>query len=413
MKREWGFTLIELMVSMAVLLVVVAATLSLFQYAMQTNQSSTQLSNMNGNLRSAMNLLTRDLIQAGQGIPTGGVPLPGGAGCTAVNRPVPVGSATFTYGCPNYTTNPNLPAVIPGNAIGPAVPDTPPATPGNLGSPNLTWVPSPGPTSDVITFFYQDNTLITNSIFNGPIATPNFLTTLTANSMTFSGAVTVNSGSNTANIGDIFMVSGAGLYRYVAITSISGQTLNFVAGDVYHLNQQGSAASGTITDLSTAGVPFGGTCTYAAGPPATFTNTTAGACAAYAQRVLMISYWLDITQSVNGQVIPRLMRQVGMASSCASPPPPVGCPRSVAEVIEGFELSYDYVNGTTPVNNQVSSTAAAATCSCTITDNQIRKVNVYMAGRSDTQLSQNQQYLRTNLATQVDLRSLAFVDRYR
>src|SRR5208282_2611404 len=101
MKRESGFTLIELMVSMAVLLVVVGATLSLFQYAMRTNESSTQLSNMNGNLRSAMNLITRDLIQAGQGIPTGGVPLPVGVGCVAVNRPVPVGTATYTYGCPN------------------------------------------------------------------------------------------------------------------------------------------------------------------------------------------------------------------------------------------------------------------------------------------------------------------------
>src|SRR5208283_3598710 len=123
MKREAGFSLIELLVAMAVTLIIVAATLGLFESALRTNQSSQQLSNMNGNLRSAMNLITRDLLQAGQGIPTGGVTLPAGAGCIAVNRPVPVGTSTFSYGCLNAATNPNLPAVIPGNAMGPAVPD--------------------------------------------------------------------------------------------------------------------------------------------------------------------------------------------------------------------------------------------------------------------------------------------------
>jgi hypothetical protein len=108
------------------------------------------------------------------------------------------------------------------------------------------------------------------------------------------------------------------------------------------------------------------------------------------------------------------LRQVGLATpaTCAgSPPPLTGCPVPVAEVIESLELSSDYVNGDTPVNNQVSSTAAAA-CSCTITNNQIRKVNLYVAGRSDASLSQTGQFLRTNLATQIDIRSLAFVSRY-
>src|SRR5271155_1572539 len=160
MKREEGFSLIELMVAMAVTLIIVAATLGLFVSALRTNESSQQLSNMNGNLRSAVNLISRDLLQAGQGIPTGGVTLPAGAGCTAVNRPVPVGTATFGYGCANAATNPNLPAFMPGNALGPAVPDTPPGSPGaNLGSPSLTSGPSPGPESDVVAMMYQDNTL--------------------------------------------------------------------------------------------------------------------------------------------------------------------------------------------------------------------------------------------------------------
>jgi len=420
-ERATGFSLIELMVAMAVTLIVVAATLGLFQYALRTNESSQQLSNMNGNLRSAMNLMTRDLLQAGQGIPTGGVPLPAGAGCKAVNRPVPVGTSTFAYGCTFAATNPNLPAVIPGNAIGPIVPDVAPGPPGaNLGSPNLSWVPSPGPDSYMITMMYVDNTLITNYLVTGPILSPNYLISVSNNSMTFSNATAITGGANTVNIGDIFLVSGTSstsggpASRYVVVTSLTGtSTVNFVAGDLYAMNQQGNAGiTGTIADLKK-----GAGCPQPNAPPARpYVSPLPAACVATAQRVLMVSYWLDITQSINGQVVPRLMRQVDLATAaqCAGVAPPVnGCPVPVAEVIEGLELSYDYVNGTAPpVNNQVSSAAAAAFCACTITDNQIRKVNLYMAGRSDAPLSQTGQYLRTNLATQVDLRSLAFVNRY-
>jgi hypothetical protein len=61
----------------------------------------------------------------------------------------------------------------------------------------------------------------------------------------------------------------------------------------------------------------------------------------------------------------------------------------------------------------VDNGAAATTCACSISDNQIRKVNLFMAARSDTILTATNQYIRNNLAAQVDLRSLAFVDRYR
>lgn len=427
MKREAGFSLIELLVAMVVTLVIMAATLGLFQSALQTNQTSQQMSNMNGNLRSALNLMTRDLLQAGQGIPTGGVTIPSGTGCVQVNRPVPVGTSTFAYGCADAATNPNLPAVIPGNALGPEVPDTPSATvtAGNLGSPNLTWVPSPGPESDIISMMYQDNTLITSSFVNAAVFTPNYLITLTENSMTFSDAVPVTTGSNAINVGDIFLVTGSTasgpLNRYVVITATTAgsQTVNFSnsASDPFKLNQQGSAASGTVNDLNNGGDSFGLSCPQPGALPTPYATPLPAGCLFYAQRVLMISYWLDITQTVNGQVIPRLMRQVGLASaaSCAANPPPLnGCPRPVAEVIEGLEISYDYVNGLTPINNQVSSTSANTACGgCGITDNQIRKVNLYVAGRSDAMLTQTGQFMRTNLATQIDVRSLAFVSKYQ
>ena len=310
----------------------------------------------------------------------------------------------FPYGC--LATSQNLPALIPGNALGPAVPN--PSTPpgGNLGSPSLSWLVSPGPESDIITMLYQDNTLVTN--LNNPLAQ------LTSTTMTFSATVPITGSgvSNPANVGDLWLISGTGaggsLNRYVVATAVVGQKVTFNTGDALNLNQQATctgACSGTINDMNTGGTVFPANCP--------------GNCTFTAQRVLMISYWLDVTSVVNGQVVPRLMRQINMTTTPAAcstaVPPPVGCPEPVAEVIEGFELSYDYVNTTAglPINNQPSSAAASTACSCVLTDNQIRKVNIYLAGRSDEVLTGTNQYLRTNLATQIDVRSLAFVNRYQ
>lgn len=378
-RREAGFSLIELLVAMAVTLIVTAATLGLFQYALNVNASGTQLSNINGNLRSAMNLVTRDLLQAGQGIPTGGVALPTGAGCQNINRPVYTGTLQFPYGCANPTTFPNMPAVIPGNGLGPNI----------LSNPTLSWLPEAGnKNSDMISVVYQDNNLVTNLV--PATLTPNYLTTVTNAQLTFSAAVPISgvTVSNPAVPGDVFLVYGGGLYRYVVATNVSGQTVSIAGGDPFNLNQQTKAASGTISDMSAAGVPFGVVCDPTLSPlPA--------ACAATAQRVLMVTYFLDDTTVVNGQLVPRLMRQVGM-----------NAPTSVAEVIEDLEVSYDYVNGAAPINNVVTTPAG-------LTDNQIRKVNIYLAARSDAQLTQSGQYIRNNIATQVDIRSLAFVNRYQ
>jgi prepilin-type N-terminal cleavage/methylation domain-containing protein len=384
MKRESGFSLIELLVAMTVTLIIVAATLGLFQYALNVNASGTQLSNINGNLRSAMNLVTRDLLQAGQGYPTGGVALPTGNGCQNINRPVYTGTAQFPYGCANPTLYPNMPAVIPGNGLGPNV----------LSNPTLTWMPEgANKNSDMITMIYQDNNLVTN--LDPATLLPNYLQTLNANSLVFSNKVAITgvTVSDPAAVNDVFLVYGGGLYRLVEATAVNGQTVTINTGDPLNLNQQGACTppgcTGTINDLKSAtGVSYGSVCDQTISPlPA--------ACAYTAQRVMMVSYFLDKTTVVNGQTVPRLMRQVGM-----------NAPTSVAEVIEDLELSYDYVNGAAPINNQVTTPGG-------LTDNQIRKVNLYMAARSDTVLTSTNQFIRNNMATQVDIRSLAFVNRYQ
>jgi len=45
--------------------------------------------------------------------------------------------------------------------------------------------------------------------------------------------------------------------------------------------------------------------------------------------------------------------------------------------------------------------------------NQIRKINISLSGRSRIPLRQTKQYLRNTLVSQVSLRSMSFIDRYR
>jgi hypothetical protein len=82
-------------------------------------------------------------------------------------------------------------------------------------------------------------------------------------------------------------------------------------------------------------------------------------------------------------------------------------PAAVGQVMEGLQISYDVVNAvaTAPANNARNIIAPDS-------PNQIRKVNLYLAARSENPYSVTQQYFRANLLTQVGLRSLTFTSRY-
>src|SRR5580692_9268427 len=108
MKRQRGFTLIELMVSMSIVVSVVAiATDALMQAEHVTNMVAYE-ANTQENLRAGMHFMVRDLMQAGEGIPQGGISLPYTGTTTAVIRPGLAAAGPFPVG---YTT---LPALTPG-----------------------------------------------------------------------------------------------------------------------------------------------------------------------------------------------------------------------------------------------------------------------------------------------------------
>src|SRR5271169_5730670 len=80
-----GFTLLELMVSMALGLIVMAAMTSLFKTGLNSTMLVTQRAETKQNMRAAIDLMVKDISMAGAGLPSGGIQLPTGAGASAVN----------------------------------------------------------------------------------------------------------------------------------------------------------------------------------------------------------------------------------------------------------------------------------------------------------------------------------------
>jgi prepilin-type N-terminal cleavage/methylation domain-containing protein len=348
MKRSKGFSLIEIMIALVVMLIVVAGTLTALREAMHTSEAITKMADVQDNLRSGMNLMARDIVQAGSGIPIGGILIPySGVGSTPINRPGPAG-LTF----PVQST---LTAITPGDVLGPV---------------------SLGIGTDVITVIYADNTLPWGSMapINNPAnPTCNGIIAGDGSSITFdtadAGCSQLVAGNVSVVPGDLIMLtSSQGGNIIQEVTNVAGNVVSFSAGDAFGLNGV-AATSGTIAQLKVGGV-F---------PPISAT------------RIWMITYFIS---TANPQV-PILMRQVNFNAA-----------QEVGQVIEGLQFSYDLTNPTVlPGTNERNIVAPD-------TPNQIRKVNIYLAARSEYPYSVTNQYFRTNLMTQISMRSLTFQNRY-
>jgi prepilin-type N-terminal cleavage/methylation domain-containing protein len=383
--KNAGFTLVEMMISMGVTLVLLGAAVAAFRSAQQTTQMVQQGADLGENLRAGMNMMILDIQQAGTGIPTGGISIPFTSPCgttPAINRPKLGGVTTFPY--PGATCESTIPAVEPGNELGPAItaPDAISGTPSN-----------PNSITDEITMLYADNMLgLDARDVNQPASAnsagcPNGSmsyvgTTLTVtfdiNCVNLTNPSLSNNAMVTINPGDLITFQNANGTAMLWVTSVAGQVLTFQAGDPFDLNGRTDSA-GTIRQLETGGASCGG----------------GNACfpATLATRIWMITYYLD---NVTAPPYTRLIRQVNMNS-----PTPVG------ETLENLQFTYNFVDGVTNPSNQSSVPAGDS-------ESNIRSVNVYLAARASqpVQIGNNMIYSRSNLMSQVSLRSLAFVNAY-
>ena len=72
-KNTAGFTLTEMMVAMAIGMVVIASVTGTFTAQTRQNNAEEQISQMHQNVRGAIDMITRDLMQAGYKAPGGSV----------------------------------------------------------------------------------------------------------------------------------------------------------------------------------------------------------------------------------------------------------------------------------------------------------------------------------------------------
>lgn len=212
-RSERGFSLPELLVAMTLTLTVLAGAYSALQEAARTSQLAATSSEINQNLRVAMNVLIRDLIQAGEGdfgLRTG-VPIPTGAGVDAIVRPGPAGS-TWTFPA-SYTV---LPAVSPANGIGIVV---------------------NGIATDVVSILYQDRRLD----FSGQVP----VIPASGASMTFDVAFPIDDEAVGIQDGDLIRFSNGAMQE---VTNVAGNTVHFNAVAASRLNQR-TAPQGSVMAL--------------------------------------------------------------------------------------------------------------------------------------------------------------------
>ncbi|MGA7854164.1 MAG: prepilin-type N-terminal cleavage/methylation domain-containing protein [Candidatus Acidiferrales bacterium] len=378
MKRQKGFSLIELLVSMAIVVGVVSTAIGALMQAEHATQLVGYEANMQEGLRAGMHFLVRDLTQAGEGIPQGGIELPYSV-ATAINRP---GTAT-TF----PTTYIKLPAITPGYQQGQFATSINPAT-----NAVLT-----GVQTDLINILYADNILqdgAGNYLYSYPVIQALPTTPVCAGAIDPTGAsvtlapacFTMPGATNPITTGNLIMFHNQNGTALEYVTSVAGQRINFAAGDPAGLNQTGDTF-GTVAALATTPGNF---------PPTTIT------------RVWLVTYYINV---VNPQD-PQLIRQVNYPGYPAAAP--VNPPQTIADDIENLGFSYDITSSTDPAGTYTNGPGNAQQPILPDTPDQIRAVNVFVAGRSEQiyKATNTPTFLRNNLTTQVSIRSLSFTNQF-
>ena len=172
------------------------------------------------------------------------------------------------------------------------------------------------------------------------------------------------------NVGDLIFFSNASGTTLQTVTRIQSPVIYFEQNDPFKFNQP-SATAGSITPI------LGSTMSV--------------------RRVLMFTYYVHNDSSQT----PRLMRAVNMYN-----------PQALAGVIEDLTFSFDLVDGVYNPTN-VKTLPFTSAQGVTYSANQIRKANLHVGVRAEEKSTTQQDYIRNHLSTIVDLRNLAFVDRYK
>lgn len=377
-RPEPGFSLIELLISMAVGLIVILAISSLFKTGVDTTFLITQRAEVQQSLRAGMEMMVKDISQAGAGLPTGGLQLPTGGGAVLSNV-----ACNQTPYC--YLTNFNYPTVPTNNYMYGIIPGW-----SNGVEKSVAIANAPGARNDSITSIYCDYNY---PLFEYNITFTNATTITLAPNPQFVPPPPPINGIGGINTGDLILLvvsappapgNGTSLVQTGAavgeVTTVpDAATITFNAGDPLNMNQNGGGITNNIATAAAAAA--------AAGP-----NANVTAC-----RLFAVTFFIEVPAAGGTVQTPRLMRQVN------------GLPAvPVADNILNLQITYDVIQANGAVDaNQANPLGAAPVESPAL----IQKVNIVLMGQSLTQMGNKAQNMY--LATSVSARNQSFRNVYK
>jgi prepilin-type N-terminal cleavage/methylation domain-containing protein len=386
-KRKRGFSLMEMLIAMALGLIVLAAAVQVFNQGLSATWKVSQRAQLQQDFRAASNMLTKDLSLAGAGLNPG----------TAIALP---SGSTPQYGCDQSTCylngvagtypinggTPYLYGLIPGYNLGP------------------TLLAAQGAT-DVVTGVYTDSSFYLNCYIP---------------SVTTAGKVTFSQPAPPVT----WTTSGCLPNGVTTPQAVNDAAVGLTTGDLVMMKLGGSTVVVEVTGAITAGTDGNGNTTYtvpfANGDALKMNQTAAGyllnsiknsATGSYTAapcggtgpcRLLVITYYIDNTTSP-----PRLMRQV----SGHSPVP-------VVENVAYLKFSYDLFNSATNApavgcTNPGASTDGCGGASNGLLPNQITKINILnMAIDSGLSSTVGNGYQSLSLQTSVSARNLTYTNNF-
>lgn len=373
--RSQGFTLLEMMIAMALGAIVMAAAVSMFSRAVSGTFQVSQRAEMQQDFRAASTMLTKDLSMAGSGMGNNiQVALPSGNGVQ-----VPIygcdqtpkcyingGAVAYPTQVVSGVTVPYLYGLMPGWKFGPTVNGaagpTDAVTVVNADTVFLLSCYDVTVTSNTVVSFVLPNPLHNTCIVPPPLLAPQDVNDpvigLTPGDLVqFQVTLGVGLGATSSTV--------LGEVTNVAKTGATSYDVTFAAGDPLRMNQP-TAAAGSLQQVK------GGT--------------------GSANRINVISYYID-----NTIVPPRLMRQI----SGHTPVP-------LAESVSFLQFTYDLYdsNAGAVLINQADGGASQ-----NLTPNQITKINIVHMSVSST-LHGSSGFQGLDLQTSVSARDLTFKNDY-
>jgi Tfp pilus assembly protein PilW len=353
---------------MALSLLLLGMAFTLVQQLNTTADFVGSMSDVNENLRAALNMVSRDLSQAGENVPAGGLPVPSGGSATAINRP---GPGALTFPATGY-----IPVLTPGYGLGP--------TQGSI-------------STDIVNIIRVNQ----SSLFNQTAVnttSPN-QPTISPTSATITVAAAA---AGYVQPGQLIMLADPNGFCLLAVSSVNTTTgvITFnhpdTTNDLLGVNQfptlSGSGAitagptSGTILQLETP-TTKNGTTTYAW--PSLLT----------AYPVSMVTYYLNTLTPQRS-----LVRLATMGTgSCAA----VSCTQVVALGINVMTISYSCAPPLSP-------------CSPPATDptrnpaspNSVRKVVLTMIAETDHLNLGNGQWYSKSITNSLTIQNLDYANKY-